>query len=154
MIKLNWLDQSFQCYRNCRQLLPMLLRHFVDLIARGEVCGRERDVLREASVHQVGVPRGQNCGVVVLQHNHGALPSVQKGAVIVIPFGAPSLCAVLMSSFIAGCFDFVSDKVHMSRQLFSKRRVSALDERGLQQCQPRKSSEKATREHANARCVS
>ena len=64
----------------------MLLRHFVDPLPRGQVCGRERDVLREAAVHEVGVPRGRRCGVVVLQHNHGALPSVQKG-VVVIAFG-------------------------------------------------------------------
>ena len=55
---------------------------------------------------------------------------------------------------LLGCFDVVPDKVHMPRQLVAERRLSALDQRGLQQRQPRESAGSAAGEHAKARCVS
>ena len=68
---------------------------------------------------------------------------LQFRKVLLLSLSALFFMGFLMPSFIAGCFDVVSDKVHMSRQLLSKRRVPAVDERGLQQRQPRKSAGKA-----------
>ena len=55
---------------------------------------------------------------------------------------------------LLGCFDVLPDKVHMPRQLVAERRLPALDQRGLQQRQPRESAGSAAGEHAKARCVS
>ena len=131
----------------------MLRRHLVDPLPRREVCRRGRDVLRAAAVHQVGLPRGghHRRRLLLLQHHRGALPPVQKGVRFIAVFTSRTELNV---PFFLGCFDVVPDKVHMPRQLVAERRLSAVDQRGLQQRQPRESARSAAGEHAKARCVS